>query len=181
MKNLIVITAILTTQFIFSQDAWNLEKSQFKINILTPGVEWEKSIGLNSTIDFQLGTGYFFRKQGDNKLEAGVFPFLDTQYRYYYNFKRRSSLGKRIDRNSANYFAFSALVQSGKSIIGNIDFNEHYGAFVGPLWGMQRTYGGGFNLNLHLGLGYAWSDLDNGDIVPNIGFTLGWVLGGSKN
>ncbi|NER18587.1 hypothetical protein [Spongiivirga citrea] len=180
MKKTTVLLALIISQFAIGQDSKNVADSQFKINFLTPGVEFETGISNNSTLNFALGTGIFLRKQNNQDTEFGVFPYLDGQYRYYYNFKRRLDKGKRTDRNSANYFSLSALAQSGKSIIGNVDFTEDYAAFVGPIWGMQRTYNSGFNLNLSAGVGYAWSENFDGEILPTVSFTLGWVLGGKK-
>ncbi len=180
MKKLILLLVFVTGQFAFSQDSKNVADKQFKINFLTPGVEFETGVSNNSTINLALGTGIFYRKQNNQDSEFGVFPYLEGQYRYYYNFKRRNNKGKNTNSNSANYFAFSAIAQSGKSIIGNIDFTDDYAALVGPIWGMQRTYSSGFNLNLSAGVGYAWSENFDGEILPTVSFTLGWVLGGKK-
>jgi len=153
MKKIIVLLALVTGQFVISQDSKNVADNQFKINFFTPGVEFETGVSTNSTINLALGTGIFLRERNNQGTEFGVFPFFEGQYRYY---------------------------QSGKSIIGNIDFTEDYAGFVGPIWGMQRTYNSGFNLNLSAGVGYSWSDSFEGEITPILSFTLGWVLGGRK-
>ncbi|MEE9361506.1 MAG: hypothetical protein V3U92_02800 [Cellulophaga sp.] len=159
-----------------AQSNYNVEKQQFKISILNPGFGYEVATGENTTVDLRLGTGLALRGASNVKTEFGIFPFFEGQYRWYYNFNRRKGKGKRTAHNSANYLALSSTLVSGKPLLGNLEGNEGYWGNVGPVYGLQRTYKRGFNLNLEFGFGYSFDNLGNSGISPKIGFALGWVL-----
>ncbi|MBT8296305.1 MAG: hypothetical protein KJO51_07800 [Gramella sp.] len=98
------------------------------------------------------------------------------QYRYYYNFEKRFDNGKKTSENSANYISGVVSVTGGKPIIGNLEYSNDYGGFIGPAWGLQRVYNSGFKLNLNLGLGLGFNDTSDVYLTPLFGLQLGWII-----
>ncbi|MEW7280564.1 hypothetical protein ABW636_18405 [Aquimarina sp. 2201CG1-2-11] len=179
MKKTITTIFFFCTISLFAQKVTsikNVADHLFKINLLlTPGLEYEVGVSKNTTIDFRLGTGFAYRNTFGNE-RYGIFLSSELAYRYYYNFDRRESKGKNISKNSANYIAMTSTFASGDPIIGKIETAIDYIGLIGPVWGIQRTYGAGFNLGLELGMGYRFDNLDS-DIAPIINFRLGWTFG----
>ncbi len=157
----------------------NVEENQFKINFLAPSLELEKGTGKNTTLNFELGTGFALRAGSERSTEFGVFPYVEGQYRYYTNFNRRLSKGKNISGNSGNYIAMSLLYVSGNSIFGDLNLTSNNNLFVGPMYGLQRTSKSGFNFGLEFGAGYYKNDVDGG-LAIRIDFSIGWVIGKNK-
>jgi hypothetical protein len=158
-----------------SQDRASVEKGLLSVNILTPGLEYELGTSSNTTLDLRVGSGLAYRK-GMFEEGFGIYPTFNLQYRYYYNLNKRMEKGKNISNNSANYIALSGSIQSGKPIIGDLEFNEGYFGAVGPVWGLQRYYGAGFKLDLNLGAGYSFNESGGSFFSPIIGLRLGWLL-----
>lgn len=176
MKNLLVLaTFLIFASSLYSQSDKNVEENQFKVNFLAPSIEYEKGIRKNETLNFELGTGFALRGGSEIGTDFGFFPYVEGQYRYYYNMKRRVAKKKRIAANTGNYFSASILYTSGNSIFGDLDLSSNSNWFIGPLYGLQRTYKRGFNYGLEFGLGYYQNDVDGG-VSARIDFSIGWVL-----
>lgn len=151
--------------------------NQFSLNFLIPSAEYEVAVSDHTSIDALAGLGAGYFDSSSEESQFGVFPQFMGQYRFYYNFDKRRRKRKKTSENSANYIAAVATFASGDPIIGNLEFDNNYTGFVGPAWGLQRVYGGGFKLNLNLGLGYGFNDLGDSYLAPHIGLQLGWKLG----
>ncbi len=176
MKHFIVLLGLTIGVFAYGQDQKNVENSQFKLNLINPGLEYEFAIGNDQTIDF--GAGLQF---GANSNGYAFFPALNGQYRYYYNFERRLERDKETKGNSANYVALSGTLFLEEVIIGNLDSGDGYFGFAGPVYGIQRTYPKGFNFNLEFGVGYYFDNfLDDNGFGPTASFSIGWVIGHNK-
>ncbi|APG61191.1 hypothetical protein [Christiangramia salexigens] len=173
MKKLLSLAILLLGMAGFSQETTTT--SQFSLNLLWPSAEYEVSISDNSTIDMNLGIGFAYHEDftGSN---YGIYPGFETQYRYYYNFLKRSEKDKKTSENSANYIALLGSVTGGDPIIGDLRYDSDYGIFFGPAWGMQRVYNSGFKLNLNLGAGYGFNENGDSYIAPLVAFQLGWVM-----
>lgn len=176
MNKFLLLAIGLFSLHLSAQDNPGVEKGLLSVNILTPGLEYELGIGENTTLDLRAGSGFAYRENSFGEEGFGVYPIFSLQYRYYYNLKRRSEKGKRIDNNSANYIALSGIVQAGKPIIGNLEYTSDYFGVVGPVWGLQRFYGSGFKLDLNLGAGYGFDGLGDSYFSPIISIRLGWLL-----
>ena len=161
-----------------AQDQASVEDGIFSVNILTPGLEYEFGLTRSTTLDLRLGTGFAYRKSsfGEGYEGFGIYPIFNGQYRYYYNLEKRLEKDKNIANNSANYIALSGVVQFGKPIIGDLENNEDYFGVIGPVWGLQRYYNGGFKLDLNLGAGYGFNESGDSFFSPIIGIRLGWRL-----
>lgn len=149
---------------------------QLSLNFLVPSIEWEVGLTDKTSLDLKIGTAFGFAKSYSES-NFGFFPVLETQYRYYYNFHKRKSKGKKVSENSGNYITGVANIRSGNPIIGEMEIEDEYAVFVGPAWGMQRVYNSGFKLNLALGVGYGFNDIQESYFSPFIGIQLGWLIG----
>ncbi len=176
-KKLIICFCLFYALTLKAQAEAKVSTNLFKIDILTPGLTFEKSINNNSTLLFDASTsiGYVEKNNAGSIIMTSL---LKTQYRYYYNFSNRLSKNKNITGNSGNFIsAFSSYYFKP---FGNDNHVSGYdGLTIGSTWGLQRTYISGLNINLSTGLGYNFSNQisDNtSPIVPIINFTIGWVL-----
>ncbi|WP_394970401.1 hypothetical protein [uncultured Croceitalea sp.] len=174
-----LILSILITFSLRGQTDIYVEKNQFKINFLAPSLEYEKSTGQSTTLNFEIGTGFALRGGSERSTEFGIFPYVEGQYRYYTNFKRRLSKGKNISRNAGNYLALSILYVSGNPILGDLNLSSNNNLFVGPLYGLQRTSKSGFNFGVEFGAGYFQNDV-HGGLGVRVDFSVGWVIGRNK-
>ena len=176
MRKSILAILVLCTFLVSAQTQKNVEIGQFKINFINPGLEYEFGVGPDQTIDFGIVLQF-----GANSDGYAFFPAINGQYRYYYNFKRRLERDKRTRGNSANYLAASGTLFLEEVIVGNLDSGDGYFGFVGPVYGIQRTYRKGFNFNLEFGVGYYFDNfLDDDGFGPTVSFSIGWVLGQGK-
>ena len=174
MKQFLFLLGFIFTFTSYSQEITT--NSQFSLNLLAPSAEYELSISDRSTIDLNLGVGFAYHRSSYSGEAFGLYPGFETQYRYYYNFEKRADKGKKTSENSANYLAVVASVTGGKPIIGNLEYTNDYGGFVGPAWGLQRVYNSNFKLNLNLGLGLGFNDAGDTYFTPLFGLQLGWLL-----
>lgn len=174
-KTLLTLSIFIITSITFGQEKDTRTNDQLAINLIVPSLDFEVSTGTNSTIDLKLGTAFGYSKSGDES-DFGIFPVFQSEYRYYYNFKKRAEKGKKTSENSANYLTLIANIRGGNSVIGDLDLTEDFGVFVGPAWGLQRVYNSGIKLNLALGAGYGTNDLGDSYFSPFIAIQLGWLV-----
>ncbi|MEO9894481.1 hypothetical protein [Aurantibacter sp.] len=150
----------------------NLERHQFKINLIAPGISYELGLFKNVTASTSFGPALAYYTEGYS------FGYAwHTRLRYYHNLTRRVDMRKNVVGNSANYISaarsvFWAPVQFSNNLEGADDYAM---AFYGGVYGVQRTYPKGFNFNIELGAGYY-----RGDGVLNgygglLNFSFGWV------
>ena len=173
MKKFLLVLFLFPGFAISAQETIN----QFSLNFLAPSAEYEVSISSRSTIDLNLGIGFTYQYSSSLGEAYGIYPGFEGQYRYYYNFEKRADKGKKVSENSANYIAGVASITSSNPIIGDLEYENEFGAFIGPAWGMQRIYNSGFKLNLNLGLGMGFNDVGDTFFRPLFGFQLGWKIG----
>jgi hypothetical protein len=178
MKNyILILVALLAFENLKAQEKTTaVEKNQFKINILSPGVTYEAGIGKNATLctDANLSIGVSYNSNSGRKWLYS--PYIGEQYRYYYNLDKRNSNGKNVKNNSGNFISLSGSYYFKP--IGNSEFVSVYDGFtIAPTWGLQRTYTNGININLVTGAGYNLGTNNRvAGFVPVINFTLGWVI-----
>ncbi len=150
----------------------NLERHQFKFDLLSPGISYELGLFKNVSASGGLGLGYATYEEG-----YAVGLTLHTRVRYYHNFNRRIRMNKNVSGNSGNYIAaarsiFFSQLRLATNIDGPDDFNL---GVYGVTYGIQRTYENGFNFNAELGAGYYRGDGVPSGYGPLINFTFGWV------
>ncbi|MBF4470900.1 hypothetical protein [Flavobacterium sp. HJJ] len=177
MKKYVYLLLSLTTFLnLYSQDSPRVEKNQFKINLILPGVVYEHGFNDKNTLYSELSFGIGYSKSGFWGSTWSFYPTINEQFRHYYNLEKRAVKRKRTLGNSGNFYGLNAIYNF-ESINSNSDFSSSSPSFtVAPVWGFQRTYKHNFNLNLNGGVGYN-IDKYNNEIVPVINFTIGWVIG----
>lgn len=174
-KHLLFLMSFVSISNIQAQDMPSVEKNQFKINVLLPGFVYERGLSEKNTLYSELSSGYGYRSN-DWGNSFTFYPYINEQFRHYYNLEKRANKGKVTSHNSGGFVAMSAFYNF-RSISTNDNFLETNSSItVAPVWGFQRTYKGNFNLDLNLGLGYNFKKNDS-DLAPILNFTLGWVIG----
>lgn len=178
MKKYITITFLLLVFVNLNAQSRSsyLENSLFKINILSPGITYERSLSESTSLCTDLNLSLGFSYNNNSGSDFLFVPYIREQYRYYYNIEQRTSNNKNIKNNSANFIALngSYYLPNGNSQ----DVSVYDGFTVASIWGLQRTYESGINLGLIVGPGYNFGTKERtAGFVPVINFTLGWIIG----
>jgi len=164
MKKLLLVFICFQVWAVVGQ---SVEKSQFTLNVLLPGVIYEHGIFKNETLTGEITMGFAYRESDFAEDGFGIYPIGRLQYRNYYNFERRRSKGKKITGNTGNYIAPTIALQGGKAVIGDLDFVSDYFGGLGTVYGLQRTGDKGLQFRFEVGpayflmntmgvLGYFW-------------------------
>lgn len=170
-KNLIFVLFLALNAY--SQEEVKVDDNQFRLNILNPGLTFEKGIGKTETLCLDTNIAWTFTTS--TKTGIALTPFGRLQFREYYNLEKRVSKNKNILKNSGNYIALNTSYYF-KSINDNDFVYLDDGFNIGAAWGLQRTYKSGLNINLNTGLAYNFSNRREKSIHPLINFTIGWVF-----
>lgn len=170
-----IVFLFFSSFFVQAQNSVTVEKHQFKINVLLPGFVYEYGINNKNTLYSELSAGYGFSSNnfGTNWT---IYPYIQEQFRHYYNLEKRATKGKVTSHNSGGFVAMAAYYNFKSITTNDAYLSSNSSAVIAPVWGFQRTYKHKFNLDLNLGAGYAFSKNDS-DFVPVLNFTLGWVIG----
>lgn len=151
-----------------------------KLDLLTPGLEYEKALGKSSTLNIRGGLGfafsYFYPTEEDNTKSYVLRPIIDVQFRQYIDVISRRALGKSTKGNSAGFIALKVHV-AGAPLTKNFDYEAPISYTAGPMFGMQRTYRSNINLQMGLGVGYFRDELGQKGITPLGNIILGFALG----
>jgi hypothetical protein len=175
-KNIIVLLLLAFLNLKAQEKNSYIEKHQFKINILSPGITYEMGLRDNTTLCTDLNLSVGFSYNSDSGSSLLFTPYIREQYRYYYNLDARSKSGKNAKNNTVKFIAFSGSYYLKP--IGNSEYVSLYDGFtLSPTWGLQRTYENGLNIGLITGVGYNFGTNDRvAGFVPVINFTLGWLI-----
>jgi hypothetical protein len=173
------IIASLLFVLCYAQNHQKNTEKVLRLNIINPGIEFEFPIFKKSTIATNIGIGY----GGSLKNISGggdgwvymIAPFLDIEYRMFYNQKERIKKNKNIKYNSGNYWGARLLVR-GKELSSNFYRTDNIDFSIGPVWGIQRAYGK-FHFLFDVGPIYYFDTKGNSGFFPfmiqlNIGFNL---------
>ena len=119
-------------------------KNNFIVNFINPGVEYELVLSNKTLVSFGTGIGYSGSYTELTAIPANGFvyeisPFLDIQYKFIYNRKKRLLKGKSLTYNSGNFVSFRSITR-GKSIESNYLRTDKIDFAIGPTWGFQRSY-----------------------------------------
>jgi len=170
------LLAVFTFVFAKAQKFKNVEHNQFKINFLSPGLEYEKGIGENTSLLVGANLQFYTRPVPFEEV-WGFMPAAFGEFRYYTNFNRRIVKNKEIAGNSGNYIGFRNNTYFVKSsLYDSVDIEGGVFGHLGPLYGLQRTYLRGFNFNVQLGFGYYYDAKYDGMFAPIGGLSIGWVF-----
>lgn len=182
MKKTILGLFFLFSFTCFSQDNKDyslLNQGKITFNFFT--LEGSYELSLNNKISLEtgigIGAGSFIRNilfVGETlQINYNTFPVLKFRgkLKYVYNREKRLHKNKNIDFNSGNYIAIQSIFSSKKNdVADNIIFNEVH-------WGIQRSLGGKWLLNVNGGIGYA-KDLDTNldGIYPSVNLEFSYVI-----
>lgn len=179
MKNRILLGAalIFATAPLFAQRSMErgfgstrLEQHRLQLNLLMPGLQYEFALGPNLTVGAGIGLGLATPEEG-----YSLAPAYRAQSRYYTNLGRRERMGRNTGGNSGDYFAVTFQHYFTRwELAGNMDNSGRDLAFFGPGYGLQRTYKGGWSVNLELGAGWYFSNRDPIGLGPYLHLNLGW-------
>lgn len=145
-----------------------VEKQQFAYNLLT-NFSYEKGIGNKTTLRFSgpITGGVLYSKSSvtindyhheESNWGYTIRPVIDMQIRHYYDLNKRLQNGKKVAHNSGNYIA-GVVVAAGPSILKNDMFYvSDFTLTVGATWGIQRTYGERFMMNIGIGPSISFYD-----------------------
>lgn len=153
-------------------DLVHLERHQFRLDLLSPGLNYELGLFKNQSVS--AGMGLTTATYGEG---YALGLTLNNRYRYYHNFNRRIDRGRNVSGNSGNYLAAAqSIFFSNLRISTNIEGPDDFSlGFYGMVYGIQRTYGNGLNFNLELGAGHYKGDGVLDGFGPLLHFTFGWV------
>ena len=159
---LLSLVFIIATTNCFSQEEEHVTDIT-KINVLSPGISYEKGIGRRQTLKLELllafSTYVSWSSSFGNSAGVNLDPAFGIQYRYYYNDKRREAKSRRTAMNSLNYIA-----ATGQGIFVRRPFYDTIYSksrlrlinTVGLLWGLQRNYHNRMSIDINAGLGYVF-------------------------
>lgn len=175
-KKFLIFLSLLAMTVLHAQDKPSVEKHQFKINVLTPGFVYEHGFNGKNTLYSELSLGLGYQYSSFSGSTWNFYPFINEQFRHYYNLEKRAAKGKVTANNSGGFVAITASYFF-QSITSNNSFSSSVPSLtIGPVWGFERTYKRNFNLGLNLGAGFNM-DKYNTEFVPIVNFSLGWVIG----
>ncbi len=161
-------------------EVFNSTVKVWRINFLNPAIELELPVGNKSTLSTGIGVGYGGSYPHlTNSIGTGfvllITPFIDLQYKFFYNFDKRLRKGKTIKHNSGNYVSARFLAR-GKSLESNISRTSESDFAFGPTWGIQRSKGQ-FHFLFDMGPIFYFDGIGNQGIFPiflqvNLGIDL---------
>ncbi len=167
---------IITPLLLFAQERIpvQLNNTQFNLNILTPGVTFEKKVTDNTSAT--LGVGLTpLHSQANQTDYLSVNPFFRASFRNYYP---RKKVKKELNPNSGNYIGLVAGYYFD-SIAKKADapaFAQSNSFYMGALWGIQRNYKSGIHIGLSLGGGFGTGENMDLKFVGVGEFELGFVI-----
>jgi len=178
----IFLVLLLFSNSVFAQENSSSVQTEqiWRITILNPSVELELPVTKQTALSTSLGVGYGgsypdLSFHEENGLAYLISPFVDVQYKWFYNLSKRMEKGRSILGNSGNFISARVLAR-GTTISSNFDRTSNLDAAFGPTWGIQRLYGH-LHLLFDVGPVYYTDFKGNGNIFPimlqlNLGFDL---------
>lgn len=160
MKYYIIILLLCNLIIANAQDK-QVEKSILGIQAGVLGIWGYNESGLSKNISLrsELGLeGGFWGGSIYPKTGIIAAPVINLEPRLYYNFSKRTSKSKSIEKNSGNFVSIKTRYVSDLFVISNYEnfITESSLAFM-PTWGIRRKIGKGINYEAGIGLGYQYT------------------------
>ncbi|PRY86262.1 hypothetical protein [Mongoliibacter ruber] len=175
----IIILFIVLSAITFESEAQTVDL--WKLNLITPSLEFEKSLSPKITLAQKAGITYSGSHPPltEPSISTGLLlqlaPFYDIQARRYYNFEKRKAKGKSIENNNGNYLTLRAQYVGPEITASFVRYSPHTFK-IGPHWGLQRNEGV-IQYYFNIGPAYIFDDIGNSAIWPiEFEFRLGWLL-----
>lgn len=180
MRKVVILFFISLSLSITAQNSDIGLETVLRLNIISPGVEFEMPLSKKSTISLNGGIGLnsTYLHLEDVVVKPGpeyfIAPFIDIAYKKIYNREKRVSKGKNTEYNSGNFWGIRLLSNLKGLYAYNIGGYDNIDFEVGPVWGIQRAYGK-FHLLFSTGMVYYFDTRGNGGFFPitvqlNIGY-----------
>jgi hypothetical protein len=174
---IILLTGFLNTTFgqKIKTDSVLVSLGKIDIGPQGIGISYEPKISKKLTADLCMGIGVGYGIDQSDFIYGYSQPalYFSATPKYYYNMQKRISHGKNTQLNSFNYFGLR--VKYATPISGNND-EVRNSILTNIHWGIQRSIGGNWLLNFHLGVGYASDFKFGGTIYPSIEIKFAYVL-----
>lgn len=179
MKVLFVTMLLFFGFFAYSQES--VTEKVWRLNFLNPGIEVELPVTVKSTVSANAGVGYggSYPNLSETDFQSGlvytIAPFLDLQYKRFYNLEKRAEKNKHTNSNSGNFIS-ARFITRGNSITDNFVRKADMDFAAGPTWGLQRAFGK-IHLLFDLGPQFYFDTKGNSGFWPimiqlNIGLNL---------
>ena len=173
IKVLFIVLIVFLSQFVKGQNT-NENQKVLRVNVINPGVEYEFPIFKNNLISTNIGWGYGIAYTNLSSGSPGwvklLTPFMDVEYKYLYNSKKRLAKKRNTNFNSGNYFGLKMLYR-GKETSSNILRSDDKDYAIGPMWGIQRGYGI-MHLSFNIGMYYYFDRYYDG-VTPMAQLNIG--------
>lgn len=183
MKKQILIVALLllVSNIIFSQENSQELQKQFKIdfNFMGAGISYEIPLAAKWTVDLSTGIGGGSTSDKDFGWVFNDSPalYLKSEFKYIYNRDKRNKKRKNNIGNSGNYLAFQTKYTSKRLSKSKTETPLQNTLLTELHWGMQRSLGDQWLLNIHIGAGILRDlDLNDGALFPALGLKFSYIL-----
>lgn len=178
MKKNFFALLLFVTSSIISQEYL---EDQFKLeyNLLGVGVSYEAPISEKFLIDLGAGVGggVAGTRSYTWEFNSSLAAYFKGELKYMYNREKRLKKGKNMENNSGNYIAFQTKYFT-RRFSENTNFEPLNRAILNEFhWGLQRSMGGNWLFNFHVGLGFLRNIDDDYNLVsPAIGLKFSYKL-----
>lgn len=181
-RNVFFFSLILFSVLGMGQDAESDSELQNNliVNFINPALEYEWVTGKSTLLSGAVGVGYngAYRDLtiANNGFNYIIQPFIDLQFKWMYNRKKRADKNRILHKNSGNFVSFRGIAR-GWSIADNLVFkSDDFDFAIGPTWGIQRSYNK-FRFLMDIGPQYYFDTVGNSGFFPfmvqvNIGLNL---------
>jgi hypothetical protein len=175
-KNLVISCLLfITFNGLANEDAFTV--TQKKICFINPGFELEFALQRKTSLIINPGIGYNISYPHASIAPSGwlylIAPFIDMQYRYYYNLNKRYKKTSN-NLNSANFISIRGLYR-GKELSSNFFRTTNNDFAVSLNWGLQRVNNKTY-YSLNFGPMYYMDFKGNGGVFLNLEFNIGRLL-----
>ena len=166
----------------FSMD---IEKNIFRISatFIVPDDEgWRLSFSYEREIrrpfTFFIAAGPSFSSRAKETGELAIYGYMGAEFRYYFNLMHRIKKEKTVRNFSATYLALQQNLFSGPIALINMprEYADKAKGLTFLNLGIQKQFNQGY-LNIFLGPGLHFNDLEKGEWVLLDGFHAGISLG----
>lgn len=180
MKKTYILTLFLISfSSLFSQVDYLQNQFKLEYNLLGFGVSYETPISEKFLIDIGAGVGGGVDNSESYiwEFNASLAAYFKGEFKYMYNREKRLKKGKSIENNAGNYIAFQTKYFT-RRFSEDMNFNPLQKAILNEFhWGLQRSLGGNWIFNFHLGFGFLRNiDKDYNLISPSLGIKFSYKL-----
>lgn len=146
-----------------------------RISLINPAIEYELAILKKSTITSRVGWGLSGSYSNLDLMQTGwiymLVPYADLEYKNLYNIQKRATQGKKTQGNSTNYWGIRSQYRT-KATRTNIARKDNNDFSIGPMWGLQHSYGK-IHLLCDIGGVYYFDTKGNNGVMYTVNLRMG--------